>query len=104
MTYFNTTNLKGAELKGATEKAKTQKEIILQLFKGSHFKHLSPSGIMRLTNNKWPITSIRRALTNLTHDRLLIKTTDQNLGMYGRPEHIWKLNEQGQTKLFYHVN
>ena len=46
-----------------------------------------------------PLTSIRRALTNLTNAGELVKTDKQMKGMYGRPEHQWRLapkHDQGE--------
>jgi hypothetical protein len=40
-----------------------------------------------------PITSIRRAITNLTTTRHLIRTYGQRIGAQGKPEGIWKLNK-----------
>jgi hypothetical protein len=41
-----------------------------------------------------PITSIRRALTNLTEQGLLVKTDLQRMGAKGKPEYIWKVKSQ----------
>ena len=37
-----------------------------------------------------PITSVRRAITNLTNSRFLIKTTKSRKGALGKKEYIWK--------------
>lgn len=103
MTYFNTTKESGATLKNNVAKAKSQEEEILKLFnkdlcnykikKNESFKvKATPSNIYACFPN-YPITSIRRALTNLTKQGKLIKTNEKRIGMYGRSEYVWKLNE-----------
>ena len=39
----------------------------------------------------WPITSIRRALSDLTSECKLTKTDNKKLGPYGKHEFTWKL-------------
>ena len=43
------------------------------------------------SNTMVPITSIRRAITNLTNDEKLVKTDNQKTGPYGKPSYCWKL-------------
>ena len=99
MSYFNTTNETGTLLQLYESKAKTQEEIILEMFK--KHKELSPTILEKLLQAEgiyWPITSIRRALTVLASDHILYNTNDQYIektdrktyGNYGRKEHIWK--------------
>jgi hypothetical protein len=38
-----------------------------------------------------PITSVRRALTNLTNEDKIIKTDVKVVGLYGKKEHLWRL-------------
>ena len=45
-------------------------------------------------SNKWPITSIRRAMTNLTDDGMIVKTQETVKGVYGKNEHLWSLPEK----------
>ena len=100
MTYFNTTNESGATLKNNVAKAKSQEESILNIFRLQfrYFKYkpeilgMTPVDVLDFFP-KYPITSIRRALTNLTKQGKLIKTDEKRIGMYGRSEYVWKLNE-----------
>jgi len=46
-----------------------------------------------------PLTSIRRAMSNLSTRGLLVKTNKQHPGLYGRPEYYWKLPEPEQGEL-----
>ena len=50
----------------------------------------TPSAIRRMVLPDAPLTSVRRAMTNLTKDGLLEKTELKAEGIYGRPEHFWK--------------
>jgi hypothetical protein len=90
-THFNTTNESGQTLLSFNQKAMTQQEIIFSTFKRQHAHILTPSMIWKLTGQRWPITSIRRAITNLTEDGKLIKTEQKHKGLYDRPEYAWKL-------------
>lgn len=101
MTYFNTTNESGATLKNNVAKSKSQEEKIFKLFqldfeywskKEILYTGLTPKELQDFFH-KYPITSIRRALTNLTKQGKLIKTDEKRIGMYGRSEYVWKLNE-----------
>ena len=91
MVYYNTTNLKGDELKTSQKKAVSQEQKLLEIFK-NHQIPLSPTEVRRnFTSPFAPLTSIRRALSNLTRDGKLEKTSKKKLGMYGKLEHCWKL-------------
>ena len=89
MTYYNTTNETGQELHTAKAKAQTKGEMILDYFKRCN-KPLSPSQIL-IQFPQWPITSIRRAMTDLTSDGKLERTQSMRTGLYGRNEHTWCL-------------
>ena len=90
--YFNTTNLSGEDLKESIAGAFKQEEIIISLYK--RHGSLSPSDVLKLLDFKYPITSVRRAITNLTTKHYLIKTEVQKKGLYGKAEYIWALPEQ----------
>jgi hypothetical protein len=93
--FYNTINLAGQEL--ATEQAKnlTQEVMVLHIFRCGTSRY-SPSQAHQLVVKMYginpPITSIRRALTNLTNQGLLIKTGHMVKGLYHLPEHTWTLN------------
>ena len=54
-------------------------------------KPQSPSMVYYAFLKAWPITSVRRAITNLTTAGELVKTNNTVTGMYGKPEHLWSL-------------
>lgn len=100
-SHHNTTNESGSTLKKYESKAKTQEEKILLYFvqrkmMNQYKDGISPSQLWRaLTSyqDNTPITSIRRALTNLTNQGKLEKTDRKVPGIYGRPEYLWKLKQ-----------
>ena len=90
MSYYNTTNLKRDELKTSHKKTISQEQKILEIFK-NHQIPLSPTDLYLNFFDKTPITSIRRALSNLTKDGKLEKTLLMKIGSYGKAEHCWRL-------------
>lgn len=92
-SYHNTTNSSGQTLLIFEEKAQTQEEIILQFFK-AYKSDYTPDEVMRFLNfENTPITSIRRAITNLTKKGELIKTSIQRMGSYGKPTYSWRAKQ-----------
>jgi len=92
--YYNTTNEKGVELKKNISKANHQNMRVMELFQedmGSN--RYSPSQVMGLALPHAPITSVRRAMSDLTKAGYLTRTQDKIYGIYGRKEYIWKLSE-----------
>lgn len=93
MSFHNTNNESGIELGESIVKAIRQEELILEYFKlhpqdkFTPFEIQSALGLMAT-----PITSIRRAITNLTADDKLIKTDKQKVGDYGKKNFCWRLN------------
>ena len=93
MSYFNTTRLEGEQLRNEITNAEYQEDKVMAIFKHHRvnikpFKGLSPSDVhIHLT--EYPITSIRRAMTNLTNRGSLFKTGTQKEGPYGKPEYLW---------------
>jgi hypothetical protein len=94
--YYNTISLSGEKLEKNIARALAQEELVKQIFQANPNKPLSPSMIMKLVSKKYdrhsPITSWRRAITNLTDMGLLVKTDQKVEGLFGEPEHCWQLN------------
>ena len=100
--YFNTTETTGSELRRYQEKAGSQEEQIMDWFL-AYEQMATPSKIRKLVfaNTNVPLTSVRRAMTNLTDSGDLVKTDIQVRGPYGRPEFKWRLGDKyGQEDLF----
>ena len=94
MTYFNTTQATNPELKVYQDKAATQGARILSFMKQSNGV-LTPSAALKwIFKDSCPITSVRRAITDLTTSGDLIKTDAQTKGKYGRNEFIWRLADK----------
>lgn len=98
-SYFNTTDVSGAELARYQDAALSQEERLLAYFEaGGHYLLLTPTNARILVfSNKVPITSVRRALSNLTRDGKL-RTSGQTKGPYGRPESYWRLVERSSQR------
>lgn len=92
MAFYNTAKLTGFDLSQAIDAAATQKDAILEIFKVS--KNLTPSQVLYLSGRPWLITSIRRAIHDLTTEGELEKTERQVAGMHGKPEHVWRWVEK----------
>lgn len=96
-TFHNTTGETGIQLEAFTKKAQTQDEVVLTFFKNYPNHDFSPSKLHEylikysLIDNATPLTSIRRALTNLTVAGKLIKTEQTVMSKFNRHEYIWKL-------------
>jgi len=93
MSFYNTTHETGSTLKESHHKASSQESKILNYFLMSG-DPLSPSMILQQMRLNCPITSVRRALTNLTLDNKLIKTDGYCIGTYGKREHLWRLKTE----------
>lgn len=85
--YHNTNGLEGAQLALALSRAITQEERVLEVFKDGVM--LTPEGVLEHFPRGTPLTSVRRAISNLTKAGILRKTDRMDLGFYGAPVHYW---------------
>lgn len=101
--FYNTISIEGELLKKEWANSLKQEQFITEIFKCNPNKPLSPSQILSVYNDKYqkkvPLTSIRRAMTDLTAKNVLRKTYIQIAGIYGKPEYCW-VYEVGQSSLF----
>lgn len=88
MSYYNTTNESGTSLLSSESDAANQEESIINLYR--RIGMASPSQVS-VVFPKWPLTSIRRAITDLTKVGYLVKTDTKQIGLYGKPESVWRL-------------
>lgn len=88
-SYFDTTNLQNDLRIKCEAGALTQEDGIENIFKGTR-RLLSPSDVQDLYPKEVPITSIRRAMTQLTKKDILVMTDATKKGKWGRPEHLWR--------------
>ena len=89
--YFNTTNLAGDELADRRIKSASQEAEVMALFTAQ--ARMSPSQAWDAIERKWPLTSVRRAMTCLTNDGKLRKTGDTRKGVYGAAEFVWEVQK-----------
>ena len=92
-SYFNTTKSAGAERRHYEAKAVNQEDEILDFFHNATEARYTPSEVLAqvFTRKPVPLTSVRRAMTNLTEQGKLVKCDKQRPGPFGRPEHLWEL-------------
>ena len=93
--YYDTNKEK--DLAQSNNNAISQQIKILDFFK-ENMGYRSPEDIQRLVLPKSPLTSVRRAMTNLTRSKHLVKTSHMVKGNYGKMVHTWRLNE-GQMRM-----
>lgn len=96
MTYYNTTNETGSDLARYRAKAGSQEEQILDWFEKHPTSSAAPSYFTRKIAA--PITSIRRAMTDLTKSGALQMTNVKIVGPWGRSEHTWRLSVPGEPQ------
>ena len=96
--YYVTTPLLPDQFTGALQAAANQEEAVMAIFRRHASSGVTPSRVHAITTGagkRWPVTSIRRAITTLTKDGLLEKTAATAIGAEGKPEHLWRLPGQG---------
>ena len=95
MSFYNTINAKGRDLFTANQKALGQEDLILEIFREVQ-RELTPFEVdekLRRNGYVYPITSIRRSITNLTKSGRLEKTSIRRRGEYGQMNYTWKYAE-----------
>lgn len=88
--FHNTTQETGEKLKDYTRKAVSQERYIHNLFIIAD-KPMTASQVYLQFSASTPITSIRRAMSNLKEQGVLEKLEDKATGLYGHPEHYYRL-------------
>lgn len=94
-SFFNTISLRGKKLVEAQRNAKAQQEKVYLIFLQNKRKGMTPFDVNTEYSKlypKVPITSIRRAMTQLTKDKHLVMTEKKRNGLYDTPNHLWELN------------
>lgn len=97
MTYFNTNKESGTTLAKSEAKAKTQEGAVYRFFETNPTVSATPSHVQNLVLATCPLTSVRRALTNLTNAGKLIKTPVMADGSFGKKVHTWRLKRESHT-------
>lgn len=94
MTYYNTTQETGQDLREFQQKAQTQDSTIATFFELNPGQMFTPWEIQSLafTPPAPPITSVRRSMNTLTRAGLIEKTRHlKEVGEYGRRSFAWRL-------------
>ena len=91
--FYNTTNESGEQLELFTQKAMKQEDKVMLLFREKYALtayQCYSFFIVRYEPNV-PLTSIRRAMTNLASKGKLDMTSEKEVGGYGRDNYYYKL-------------
>jgi len=99
MAYYNTNRETGSTLSLSWGKADKQENMILEIF-SDKMRHtlngLAPHQVrdqlVQRYGKRYPLTSIRRAISNLTDNGKLMKLERMVMGNYGKKVHTWRLN------------
>jgi hypothetical protein len=90
--FHNSIHLEGDELRKRERKTKAQNWLILEYFRVHEYENFTPFEIQkRMGFDNIPITSIRRAISDLTEMGYLVKTDVKRPGIYGESNYCWKL-------------
>ena len=85
--YYNTNDLNGEDLKKANTKGLSQEKQVLLSFKKNPKQ--TASDVWKSLETDSPLTSIRRAMSNLCDDLEILK--EMKKGIYGSPEHYYRI-------------
>lgn len=101
MPFYNTTDLTGAELAKKVHSERSQTGRIKAFFEANPQGWYSPSQVWNelFDTKKVPITSVRRSITDLTEENVLIKTDQKQTGYFGDLEHLWTLKNKPEIQL-----
>jgi len=95
--YYNTTNENGLNYKSNLKQATNQEQLTLAVFQTYPNDNLSAYDVWKFLidnesiNEQTPLTSIRRAISDLTNRNRLVKTDKKVLGGAGRKTYTWRL-------------
>lgn len=93
MGFYNTTKESGQQLLDFQEKTENQEKLIFAFFEKHRDHAFTPFEIMEAMNLIGvPITSIRRAMSDLTKSGKIVKTNKMKPGRKGRRNYTWKFN------------
>ena len=100
MTFYNTTNEVGEDLEELMAKEVTQTGRILIFFKLNRGIEYTPFEVYSALGFAGvPVTSIRRAMTDLTNKGELVKTETKKEEIYGHKNYCWKLNVEEDNEI-----
>ena len=91
MSYYNTNNETGNTLTTSRTRVNVQEREIIAAFNGRPGRKMTPFDVQDDVGHHVPITSIRRAITNLTSRGVLTKSETMKMGRHGKMNHCWEL-------------
>jgi hypothetical protein len=98
--FHNTTHERGPELEKAVVTALKQEEKVSAIFRLAG-RALTPSEVhawgVKKNHETWLLTSVRRAISNLTDAGVLWRTHEKKRGPYKRNEYLWRLCHRTPT-------
>jgi hypothetical protein len=89
--YYNTNDERGPELIDSRAQAKLQQNLILGFFRAHPGRRFAPHEVHSMMPPGTPLTSTRRAITNLTDAGQLEKTDQRVMGTFGKRVFTWQL-------------
>lgn len=89
MAYYNTTHEEQSVADAELRNCNRQEASILILFRERPSDLLSPWDVA--VHVPFPITSVRRAISDMSDRGLLVKTTTKKQGPYGKSSYCWRL-------------
>jgi hypothetical protein len=96
--YYNTNDESGETLGNSQQQARYQEQVVLAYFRANRGLLFAPHEIPMPAGT--PLTSTRRAMTNLTKRGDLEKTHEMRMGTMGHMVHTWRLREDSlETQL-----
>lgn len=96
LSFKNTIGLTGLSLEDAEKQCSEQERRVLKIM--CRLPAQTPFQVSNLYDLQYkpiPITSIRRAITNLEQKGFLIKTDWMQIEKYGKPNHKWLVSYSG---------
>ncbi len=96
-SYHNSVPISDEPTLDALErKAQRQEDIILEFMKENKYTSFTPCQVHLAFGQRWPLTSVRRSLTNLEKDGHLVITGEKRPGLYGHANNCWKFNNDNK--------
>lgn len=87
--YHNTLPIHGKALETAEAKAQSLEVMILKYFSDHSSQGFTPPEVQLVFGQQWPLTSVRRSITNLTTKGFLITTGERRPGLFGSDNNVW---------------
>jgi hypothetical protein len=97
MAFYNTNKTEDVEVEYINNEK--QEKAIERFFKAHPNEEFTPFEVQeRVFPHNVPITSVRRAMTDLTSEGVLIKTEHVKSGIYGKNNLLWRLNNDKSNR------